>query len=161
MILSFFRSKTLQMMLRASVAFCCSLFLLLGTSPSFLVLHAAEPTSVLLAQASRSRTTRAPTPPRPVNTWYGFVDPLENATIPEVINKLTRFALGIVGALFLLYFIYGGFMWMTAAGEAERVKKATQTLSQSIIGIAIVVFSYSIIGFILQLTNQLQTTRTP
>lgn len=119
----------------------------------------ADSRPIRLAQAT-GRTAATTTPPRPVNTWYGFVDPLENATIPEVINKVTRFALGMVGALFLLYFIYGGFMWMTAGGEAERVKKSRQALLQAIIGVAIVVFSYSIIGFILQLTNQLQTTRS-
>ncbi len=110
--------------------------------------------SMVLAQSRSSRT--AP-PPRTVETRYGLTDPLENSTVPEVINKLTRFALGIVGAVFLMYFIYGGFMWMTAGGESERIKKSHQALSQALIGIAVVVLSYSVIGFVIQLTNQLQT----
>ncbi len=135
------------------VALIGSILLVIGPVAPTVASYAADPSHRILAQTSRSRE-RARRPPRPVNTWYGFVDPLENATVPEVINKITRFALGTVGALFLVYFLFGGFMWLTAGGEAERVKKARQALTQSVIGIAIVVFSYSIIGFILQLTNQ-------
>lgn len=126
----------------------CALFL--GTVITSLPAQAQPTTAPAASAASRS--------PRSASGWYGFVDPLENATIPEVINKVTRFALGIVGAVFLIYFIYGGLLWMTAGGDPKQVTKGKTALVQSATGIVIVVFSYSVIGFIIQLTNQLQTT---
>ena len=65
-----------------------------------------------------------------------------------MINVAT-WILGISGSLALLAFIVGGLMFLTSAGNKERVEQAKKILSGAVIGLAIVFFSYTIINFIL------------
>ncbi len=76
----------------------------------------------------------------------GYRNPLGTTNIPTVIGRVVRTAIGIMGALFLAAFIYGGIQWMTAGGEADRVKKARTTLTNALIGLLIVGFSYTILA---------------
>lgn len=58
-----------------------------------------------------------------------------------VINPL----LGLVGSAFLALTIYAGVMWMTAAGNDQRVDQAKRILQWAVIGIAVTIFSYGIV----------------
>lgn len=58
--------------------------------------------------------------------------------------------LGLLGTIFLILILYGGFLWMTAAGNEERIKKATQVIGRAVVGIIIVAMAYGITYFILQ-----------
>lgn len=42
--------------------------------------------------------------------------------VPEILGRVIEAVLGIVGSIALIMFIYGGFMWLTSAGNAENVK---------------------------------------
>lgn len=45
-----------------------------------------------------------------------------------------------IGAMLLLgYFFYGAFLWITSAGEAEKVEKARNTMTQAAVGIVLLV----------------------
>jgi hypothetical protein len=66
-----------------------------------------------------------------------------------IVGKIINYALTFVGVIFLLLTIYAGFLWMTAGGNEETVKKAKKWLVNSIIGLAIVLAAYSITNFIL------------
>lgn len=59
-----------------------------------------------------------------------------------------KFLFGIVGALVLLYFFYGGFLFLTSGGGAG-VKKGKDVLVNSVIGILIVFFAYAGVNFII------------
>lgn len=52
--------------------------------------------------------------------------------------------LGIVGIIFFMLMIYAGILWMTAAGNSDRVKKAKDILRNAIIGVVIVTAAYAI-----------------
>jgi hypothetical protein len=58
--------------------------------------------------------------------------------------------LSLVGVIFFILFIYGGFIWMTAAGNDESVGKAKKIITSAIIGLAIVSLAYVISFFIIQ-----------
>jgi hypothetical protein len=50
-------------------------------------------------------------------------------TTPQtLIGKIINAVLGVVGSIALIMFIYGGFVWMTAAGNQERVGKGKEIL---------------------------------
>ena len=80
---------------------------------------------------------------------YGFPDLLQGAKIPELVNRLVYATLSVVGALFFVMFLWGGVMYLTAGGTADRVKKATQTLTNAVIGLVIVAFSYALVTFVI------------
>jgi len=62
----------------------------------------------------------------------------------EFLTRVGTFLLGITGSLVLIVFIYGGFIWVTAAGNADKVKKGRDAMIGSIIGM-IIVFSAGMI----------------
>ncbi len=56
--------------------------------------------------------------------------------------------LGFVGIILVGIVTYAGFLWMTASGEEEKVKKAQSMISQAIIGLIIVMMTWSITYFV-------------
>lgn len=60
---------------------------------------------------------------------------------------------GVAGSLALLFFIYGGIMWLVSAGNPERVKKGTEIIKNAVIGLVIIFSSYMIINSILGYTG--------
>ncbi|MDA2935754.1 pilin [Patescibacteria group bacterium AH-259-L05] len=70
--------------------------------------------------------------------------------IPELAGRIIKAVLGIVGVLALVMFIYGGILWMTSGGNAEKIKKGKDTIVWAVIGLAFIFFSYAILEFILK-----------
>lgn len=70
--------------------------------------------------------------------------------IPVLAGRIIKTILGIVGVLALLMFIYGGILWMTSGGSAEKIKKGKDTIVWAVIGLAFIFFSYTILEFILK-----------
>jgi len=62
----------------------------------------------------------------------------------EVVGMVINVALSLVGLIFLILMVYAGFLWMTARGEEEPVKKAQKIIINSLIGLVIVVSAYAI-----------------
>lgn len=59
-------------------------------------------------------------------------------------NKILKPVLGLVGLIFLILTVYAGFLWMTAAGNEDQVKKAKNILITSITGAVIIAAAYVI-----------------
>ena len=72
-------------------------------------------------------------------------------TDPNIlIGKVIEAILGVVGSLALLMFIYGGFTWMFAAGNNERVQKGKEILIWATIGLVVIFSAYGLIKLIFQ-----------
>lgn len=71
--------------------------------------------------------------------------PTNWAGLSAVINRALQFVFAVAGVALLGLFIYGGFTWLTSAGDANKVKSAQGILINSGIGIAIVVCSAIIV----------------
>lgn len=57
--------------------------------------------------------------------------------IVNVFINAADYLFGILGALALLFFIYGGITWLTAGGSPERIDKGRRILIGAVVGIAI------------------------
>lgn len=66
-----------------------------------------------------------------------------------VAAQIIRVALGFLGILALAIILYGGFIWMTAAGNEERLAKAKKILTSAAIGLLIIIFAFGITQFVL------------
>lgn len=73
---------------------------------------------------------------------------LPKEDITEVVVRIVRYVIGLVGIILLVMLIYGGVMYMTSAGNEEQAKKAKQVLTYAIIGIVIIAMSFLITQFI-------------
>jgi len=86
------------------------------------------------------------------NTTVSLTNPLgtPGPDIPTLIGKIINAALGIVGSIALVMFIYGGFTWMTAAGNAEQVAKGKNIIVWAAIGLVVIFASYSLVNFVIE-----------
>ena len=77
-------------------------------------------------------------------------NPLEvNMDNPAVlIGYIIQAVLGLVGGISLLMMVYGGFQWLTAAGNEDKIKSGTQTMLWSAIGLVLVFSSYLLVSTI-------------
>jgi hypothetical protein len=67
----------------------------------------------------------------------------------QLAANIMKLIWGIVGSLALLMFVWGGFQWLTAAGEESRVKAGWDTFINATIGIVIILGSWVIINTIM------------
>lgn len=70
-------------------------------------------------------------------------------TFLKVGINLANIILGLVGALALLMFVYGGVVWLLSGGSSEKVAKGKEIILGSVVGILIVFGSYTIIKFVI------------
>ncbi|OGY42627.1 MAG: hypothetical protein A2Y82_02990 [Candidatus Buchananbacteria bacterium RBG_13_36_9] len=75
---------------------------------------------------------------------------LSTEDIRITIAKLIRIALGLLGIVTVVIIIYGGWLYMTSAGEADKVLKAKKVLINAVIGLIIILLSYAIASFIIR-----------
>lgn len=62
-----------------------------------------------------------------------------------LVQNITGWILGVIGSLALLFLIIGGIMYITAGGDQDRIKTAKWIVTAVVIGLVIIVVSYSII----------------
>lgn len=58
--------------------------------------------------------------------------------------------MGMAGSVALIMFIIGGFTWMTAGGNQEKITKGRDTLVWAVLGLVLIFASYAIIRAILE-----------
>jgi hypothetical protein len=73
-----------------------------------------------------------------------------STNLQEIIGRLAGFFVGIVGALGLMMFVYAGFLWMTSAGSAEKVKKALTIIIWTALGMITMLSVYAILKFVFE-----------
>lgn len=69
-------------------------------------------------------------------------------TLQVLAGRIIQSFLAIFGSLSLILFIYAGFLWMTSAGNAERVEKAKKIMLWTTLGIVVILSSYIIVKFL-------------
>jgi hypothetical protein len=104
-----------------------------------------------LAGKCPQATTPAATSKSKTPSVVSLENPLEGGvTKPtEIIGRIIKVALSIMGGLVLLMVVWGGFQWLTAAGSPEKVKSGMQTILWAVLGAAITLSSYVILNTIL------------
>jgi len=82
----------------------------------------------------------------PLISRAATLSPFTSADIPSLIGNILRVALGFTGVVALIMIIYGGFLWLTSGGNADRVKKGRDTLVWAILGLALIFGAYAIVN---------------
>lgn len=64
--------------------------------------------------------------------------------------RIIQWVLGFLGLVAVILIIYGGFIWMTAAGNEERVMQAKKTLTSAVTGLVIVLLAWALVTFVIK-----------
>ena len=68
----------------------------------------------------------------------------------EIVAFVINIILGFLGIIAVGLIIYAGFMWMTAAGNADKIELAKKIMTRAAIGLLIILSSFAIATFILR-----------
>jgi hypothetical protein len=63
--------------------------------------------------------------------------------------NIINVSLTFLALIFVLLILYGGFLWMTAAGNDDKVSKAKQLLLAAVIGLLILLAAYGITVYLI------------
>lgn len=74
--------------------------------------------------------------------------PAGSTTFGAVVARVLSIALLVVGAVSVIYLVYGGFRYITTAGNEERAESAKKAIWHAILGLIIVILSFAIITII-------------
>lgn len=83
-------------------------------------------------------------------SYVQWTSPIGAVSPTQLIGKAIKTVLGILGAVALLIFVYGGFVWMTSGGSPEKIKTARMTLVWAVLGMAVIFLSYAAVDFVLK-----------
>lgn len=78
-----------------------------------------------------------------LGTDAGFQPLTDQNSLPYLAGLLVRTIISLLGIVFIGLTIYGGYNWMTASGDESKLTRAKDTLRRAIIGLIILVSSFS------------------
>ena len=64
------------------------------------------------------------------------------------VQNILSWLLGLLALLATAYWLYGGFLMVTAGGDEEKVKKGKNILIQVALGIVVIFLAYSIVNWV-------------
>ncbi len=68
--------------------------------------------------------------------------------LTDTAGVITTIIFSLLGVIFIILTIYGGFLYMNARGNEEQTKKAIAMITQALIGLAIILAAYAFTFFI-------------
>lgn len=78
-----------------------------------------------------------------------ITNPIPTSDPNKIIGMAISAILSLVGAVALLMIVYGGVLWMFAAGNKENITKGKDIIMWTALGMLLIFSSYAIIKFIL------------
>lgn len=85
---------------------------------------------------------------------WGATLGLGTSDLQQVVVEIIQWILGLLGLIGVIMVLYGGFTWMTAAGNEEKIQKAKGIITAGIIGLVIIILAWAIVIFAINvLTN--------
>ena len=91
----------------------------------------------------------------PITNSFGYAQGIGGgafgtADLRDTIVSLVNVLLGFLGIIAVIIILWGGFKWMTAGGNEEKVGEARSLIIAGIIGLAIIIASFAISRFVIQ-----------
>lgn len=68
----------------------------------------------------------------------------ETARVQGAIGYIVNFVLGFAASVFFILIVYAGYLWLTAQGNQEKADHARKIITQAVVGLMVVLFSYLI-----------------
>ena len=79
---------------------------------------------------------------------------LPTTDLRTLVLNIINILLGILGIIFLLLVLYGGFLWMTAAGNDDQAAKGRKIIGNGIVGLIIIFVAFALTTFIFNILSE-------
>lgn len=80
---------------------------------------------------------------------------LGESDLKQAVINAIKWALAFMVLVAVVLIIYGGFVWMTAAGSEENVGKAKKIISAAVIGLVVILLAWAIVSFVTRTASNL------
>ncbi|HLD21361.1 MAG TPA: hypothetical protein VJB65_00505 [Patescibacteria group bacterium] len=85
-----------------------------------------------------------------INTAYPDLNKSLGSNDPvEIVTSVINIVLSVLAIIAVIFILVGGFQWLTAAGNDEKVKKAQKTIVAAVIGLLIIMASWGTATWVL------------
>jgi len=92
-----------------------------------------------------------------VDPTIGGTFGLGSADLQSTVINIVQWLLGFLGLIAVIIILYGGFVWMTAGGNEERIAKAKKIITAAVVGLIIVLLAWAIVIFVVAQTKDVTT----
>lgn len=65
--------------------------------------------------------------------------------LPTIIGRFVNYMFAVVGVVFMTITLVGGYLWMTAGGNEEKIGKAKGFIVNGINGMIVIFLSYALV----------------
>ena len=93
----------------------------------------------------------------PIATFASFWDDIRGGldqgsekTVEQLVVDVLNWMIGAAAVICVVMLIVGGYSYMTAGGDEQKVGKATKTLTNALIGLAICFIAVMLVNFVLK-----------
>jgi TRAP-type C4-dicarboxylate transport system permease small subunit len=80
---------------------------------------------------------------------YATAIGLATTDVRTTVSNVIRAFMGLLGIVAVIIILLGGFKWMTAAGNEEKVAEAKKLIISGIIGLVIIMMAFGIAQFVI------------
>jgi len=80
---------------------------------------------------------------------YGTATGLGTRDLKDTITAVLNVILGFLGIIAVIVILFGGFKWMTAMGNEEKVGESKKLIVAGIIGLVIILAAYAIAVYVI------------
>lgn len=77
---------------------------------------------------------------------------LEINSFGKAIVTITEWAIALSGTVALIYMLWGGIMYLTAAGDEGKAQKGKETITWATVGFLVIVGAYALVKYYAKLT---------
>jgi hypothetical protein len=82
-----------------------------------------------------------------------LVNPIGTTSLATFIGRIINAGMGVLGSVTLLVFFYGGFLWLTSAGDAKKVDEGTNIMKWAVIGLVIIFGAFGLVQLVFRVVN--------
>jgi hypothetical protein len=88
---------------------------------------------------------------------YGAETGLGSRDLKDTITAVLNVLLGFLGIIAVIVILLGGFKWMTAMGNEEKVGEAKKLIGAGIVGLVIILAAYAIAIYVVGTISEATT----
>ncbi|MFA6909052.1 MAG: hypothetical protein WC289_04165 [Patescibacteria group bacterium] len=85
-----------------------------------------------------------------IDETFGSTFGLGTSDLQSTVTKIIQWVLGLLGLIAVIMILYGGFIWMTAGGNEERVETAKKIITAAVVGLVVVLLAWAIVIFVIR-----------